>query len=117
MNQEQELIFGLRRWLIKGTKYINNRSFDDFIHDEMAFDASCFVVEMISEIATRLKSKIDKYSSQISLEILKNPAELQQNVFFDDNIDMEFMYDFFINEAPKIILVLTNVVYLWKTKK
>ena len=48
MNEEQELIFGLRRWLIKGTKYINNRSFDDFIHDEMAFDATCFVAEMSS---------------------------------------------------------------------
>ena len=84
MNEEQELIFGLRRWLIKGTKYINNRSFDDFIHDEMAFDATCFVVEMISEIATRLTIKINEYSTYIKSILKEIASELDEKIINDE---------------------------------
>ena len=113
MTEEQELIYGLRRWLIKGTNYISNLSYEEFIDDEKSFDATCFTSLMVSEIASRLL----KNNEQFPLKNLKNPAELKQNVFISNNIDMEFMYNFYKDEAPKIILELSGVIYLWKTKK
>ena len=51
MTYQEELIFGLVRWLIKGTKYLEK--YDDcnqLISDELRFDALSYVILMVSEI-------------------------------------------------------------------
>lgn len=117
MEEGRELIFGLRRWLLKGVNYVKDVDYDTFIDDEMRFDATCFVVNMASEIANRIVNNHPQLIDQFPMINFKKLAELQQNVFFGDNINMNKMFNFFKNDTFMDLFYLTKVIESWKKTK
>ena len=94
MTEEEELLFGLKRWIKKGMMYINDiPTLDDFLKNDLVFDACSFVIYTVSEIATRiseLDSMQDLYSEVKEIKHLKN---LKAKLFQADNIDCGTMFE------------------------
>ena len=55
MSEEQELIYGLYRYISKASQYVGTKSVEEFIHDEKSFDATCFCFYMIDNMVTKSK--------------------------------------------------------------
>ncbi len=108
MNYQEELIFGLIRWMIKGTKYIEK--YDDaneVIGDELTFDALSYVILMVSDISKRVLAEdeiLEKYKTVNFSEL----ANLKNKIFVQDAIDYTFMFDFVKDDFPMFISALVS---------
>lgn len=108
MTYQEELVFGLVRWLIKGTKYVSKYDeANEVINDELTFDALSFVILMVSDISKQILSEeevIDKYQNVDFAEL----AELKNNIFVKDAIDYVSMFDEVKDEFPLYISALVS---------
>ena len=108
MTYQEELIFGLVRWLIKGTKYVEK--YDDcnqLISDELRFDALSYVILMVSEIAGRIANEettVNKYN-MVDFDELK---DLKDDIFVGDKIDFSLMVDEVKDNFPMVISSLIS---------
>jgi uncharacterized protein with HEPN domain len=105
MSYDEELIFGLKRWVRKAIDYYGGRSVEDFLRDEKSFDAASFCIYTISEIGTKLAVLphiIEKYK-EISF---KGISELYGKCFPKDNINVSLMMTVLEEDFPKLLLVL-----------
>lgn len=108
MTYQEELVFGLVRWLIKGTKYLEKYDdCNDLVSDELRFDALSYVILMISDISGRIVEEddiVNKYN-MVDFEELK---ELKNEIFVKDKIDFELMFDTVKDNFPMIISQLIS---------
>lgn len=101
MTYEEELVFGLKRWIYKAAKYLDQREMEEFFKDEKSFDACCYCLEVISDIATRilendnLITKFDTIDFQFISTANKYPLK-------DDNMNLNAYYELFASYLPKI---------------
>lgn len=105
MSLEEELIFGLYRYINKASRYVGNKSVDEFIHDEMAFDATCFAFDMIKYISEEIQKNkyiITNYPS-INFEKISN---FYPRVFIHDSINYMEMYEIVVKEFPVLQMEL-----------
>ncbi len=87
MTYEEELIYGLQRWILKALKYYDGRDFDEFLKDEKSFDATSYCLEVIDEIANKIldcKEILDKYKN-VDFETLAN---IKNKIYYEDNINL-----------------------------
>lgn len=106
MTQNEELIFGLKRWIKKGINYVGNYSLDEFIHDELRFDATCFCTEILRNILRKIKDSNelkDKYTATNFDDLY----EKFEKLFYKDAIDYQTMYEIFKEEGSIILFNLT----------
>ena len=105
MTLEEELIFGLYRYMNKASRYIGTKNVDEFIHDEMAFDATCFAFYMINYISKEIiKNKyIIINNPDINFEEISN---FYSRVFVKDNINYVEMHEIVIKKFPMIQMEL-----------
>lgn len=93
MTYQEELIFGLVRWLIKGTKYLEKYDeANDLIDDDLTFDALSYVILMVNDITKRILNEpeiLEKYSMAEFEEISK----IKDAVFVGDGVDFETMFE------------------------
>lgn len=107
MTYQEELIFGLVRWLIKGTKYVSKYDeANEVINDELTFDALSFVILMVSDIAKQILDEevLAKYDN-VNFEELAN---LKNSIFVKDAIDYVSMFDEVKDEFPLYISSLVS---------
>lgn len=108
MTYQEELIFGLVRWLIKGTKYLEK--YDDcnnLVSDELRFDALSYVILMVSDISSRIVEEEDlvKKYNMVDFEELR---DLKNDIFVQDKIDFELMFDTVKDNFPMLISQLIS---------
>lgn len=103
MNEKEELLNGLKRWIFKANLYIKGYSFDQFLNDELVFDAVSYCIVVIDEISNKL---INDYSEVINEEKdidFKYLSSLKNNCFVNDNINVQYMFNAISNEFKKYI--------------
>lgn len=104
MNEVEELIYGLKRWINKSIIYLDNRKAEDFFNDEKSFDATCYSILVISEIATTLKDKQEiKNKYNINFEEL---SRIYNKCLSGDNINLSYIYNLVSIGFPKILELL-----------
>ena len=108
MTYQEELIFGLVRWLIKGTKYVSKYDeANEVINDELTFDALSFVILMVSDISKNILGEEEilmKYEN-VKFEELAN---LKNSIFVKDAIYYVSMFDDVKDEFPLYISSLVS---------
>ena len=87
MNEKEELIFGLKRWLKKGVDYLKDKSPEELMKDELTFDALCFVFLMIKDITNRILS----YPELLKRHSNVNFIEIK-DLYYDVSIKMVVMF-------------------------
>lgn len=105
MTYEEELIFGLQRWIVKAINYYDNRKFDDFLQDEKSFDATSYCFEVVNEIANEIIKKkeiMEKYK-EVDFTIL---AILKLKIYVGDNINLDEYQDYIERIFPLTISTL-----------
>lgn len=108
MNEHEELIYGLNRWLIKAIKYYGGRDFDEFLKDEKSFDAVCYCISVISEIADKI-SKIESLKKEFPLVSFEAVASLYGRCFYKDNINLSFINTLLDVDFPRLLDLLMVV--------
>lgn len=103
MNEKEELLTGLKRWIFKANLYVKGYSFEQFLNDELVFDAVSYCIVVIDEISNKL---INEYKEVIDEE--KNIdfnylSSLKDNCFVNDNINVQYMFNAISNEFKKYI--------------
>lgn len=93
MKRYEELIFGIKRYLLKSNKYINGLTDDEFFSDELRFDALCFCIYMINDIANEGKN-IKEFVDKVGIEETNALCELKNSIFVGDHISLDDIYDF-----------------------
>lgn len=109
MNEQEELIYGLYRYIQKASRYIGEKSVDEFIHDEKSFDATCFCFYMIDNITKMIHKYpdlIEKYQD-IDFSRINSYKGL---IFVNDGIAYEDMYGIVLNEFPLLQIKLKGIV-------
>ena len=109
MNEQEEIIYGLYRYIQKASRYIGEKSVDEFIHDEKSFDATCFCFYMIDNIAKMIHKYpdlIEKYQD-IDFSRINSYKGL---IFVNDGIAYEDMYGIVLNEFPLLQIKLKGIV-------
>lgn len=103
MTRGQEYVFGIKRYLKKAVDYLNRRSMDEFLKDDMAFDAMCFVIKTISELAQD-GAEYTEVSQTFDSEDLNYLSSLSEEVFLSDNISLDKIYEFASFKSMEILL-------------
>ena len=99
MTEQEELIFGLKRWIYKALNYFNGFTFEDFINDELHFDAVSYCIEVISEISNKIlkfNEIITKYKD-VDFILL---SKIKENIYYEDNINLSMYNDYLIKYFP-----------------
>ena len=102
---QEELIFGLKRWLKKGIDYLGNRERDEFFKDEKSFDASLYTILITSEIISKINKEEElktKYKD-INLDELE---KMYQNIEENDNFDMNYIYHLLSEVFPSLLMLI-----------
>lgn len=105
MTYQEELIFGLKRWLKKGIDYLGNREMDEFFKDEKSFDASLYTILITSEIISKINKEEElkiKYKD-INLGELE---KMYQNIEENDNYDMNYIYHLLSEVFPSLLMLI-----------
>ncbi len=103
MNEKEELLIGLKRWIFKANLYVKDYSFEQFLNDELVFDAVSYCIIVIDEISNKL---INEYKEVIDEEAnidFKYLSSLKDNCFVNDNINVQYMFNAISNEFKKYI--------------
>lgn len=107
MTENEELIFGLKRWLSKANIYCGYYTFDEFIKDDLVFDATCFCIETISDIGLKLVKKYSSFINEkyptVDFNYLSN---LKSLCFVGDNINLGLIYELASFKFKEILLAL-----------
>lgn len=107
MSYEEELIFGLTRYLKKCFIYLDNRSFKDFFNDEKSFDATMYCFSIIEELASKI-NKIDSLKEKYSKIDFNELSSLNKKILYEDNYNLNAIYDLISKEFIKVIQVLES---------
>lgn len=102
MSYEEELVFGLNRWINKTISYLNNKSSDEFFNDDKTFDACCYCLLVISEIGEKLKDikeVKDKYKNVNFNEI----SLIYSKCLDGDNINLSLIYEVISKAFPALL--------------
>ena len=116
MSEQEELIFGLYRYINKASRYVGEKSVEEFIRDEKSFDATCFcfyMIDMIIKMIFKHQDLINKYP-EINFNKINKYKEL---IFVNDGIAYTDMYDIILNEFPLLQIKLKNIVEAFKYGK
>ncbi len=106
MNKNEELIYGLKMWILKGINYINDLSLIDFCKDEMRLDATSYCLIEIASIAQEI-SNIDEITSKYEELDFNELKEVYNQCFEEDNCNLTEVYNLF-KEAFPIVLKILN---------
>lgn len=107
MSYEEELVFGLKRWIKKGINYLNNRTMDEFFKDELSFDALCYTIIVISEIAAKIKD-IDSIKEKYKDINFDELSLLYSKALKEDNYNLSYIYDLVSKAFPYLLLLLNK---------
>lgn len=105
MSYEEELIFGLTRYLKKCFIYLENRSFDDFFKDEKSFDATMYCFSVIEELASKIK-EIPELTSKYKEINFDELSKLNQKILYEDNYNLSLIYELISKDFIKLIDLL-----------
>ncbi len=107
MSYEEELVFGLKRWINKIIIYLNERSAEEFFKDEKSFDATCYSILVVSEIANKIKDieSIKNKYSEINFDEL---SLIYDKSLKGDNINLSFIYDLISKALPYCLYLLNK---------
>lgn len=109
MSEEQELIYGLYRYISKASRYVGTKSVEEFIHDEKSFDATCFCFYMIDNIV-KMIHKYPKLIYEHKDIDFKRVNLYKDSVFVNDGIAYVDMYEIIQNEFPLLQVKLKGIV-------
>lgn len=93
MSEKEELLYGLKVWLIKPSIYLSNYSLNELLDDELVLDAISFCIYMIDELVTNLVKKYPEIKEEyknIDFSFLMN---IKNECFKDDLINTNRIYD------------------------
>ena len=116
MSEQEELIFGLYRYINKASRYLGEKNVEEFIRDEKSFDATCFcfyMIDMIIKMIFKQPELINKYP-EIDFNKINKYKEL---IFVNDGIAYTDMYDIILNEFPLLQFKLKTIVEAFKYGK
>lgn len=105
MTRNEELIFGLKRWVYKTITYVGNLNDEEFFNNDLVFDACCYCIEVISEIGEFLakEEEIKLHYKDVNFEALK---DLKKNCFQGDNINLSLIYETITISFPNLLKLL-----------
>ncbi len=107
MSYTEELIFGLKRWIKKAIDYLASREADEFFKDDKSFDATCYTILVISEIASKIKD-IDELKNKYNNVNFDELALIYDKCLKEDNINLSFIYDLISKAFPYLLFLLEN---------
>lgn len=105
MNEENEYIYALKRYLNKVLKYKNKREMNEFINDEMAFDATLYCIEMISEISSILNNNKEIKARYTSINF-NELTKIKDNLYKDENINITYLESLIEIAFPRLLYLL-----------
>ncbi len=108
MSYEEELIFGLKRWLKKVIDYLNNRSPEEFFSDNLSFDAVCYCILVVSEIASKI-NEIDSLKAKYKDINFDEIALLYDKTLKGDNYNLSFIYELISGAIPYLYNMLIKI--------
>jgi len=93
MNEKEELIFGLKRWIVKAINYAKGYDLATLLaKEEMRFDAICYCIFTISDIAKEIVNKyieLDEVYPGVNFKLV---SELYTRCISNENINVEYIY-------------------------
>ncbi len=107
MNENEELIFGLKMWINKGISYLGEMDPESFFNDDKSFDACSYCLVIISDIAKEIsKNKVicETYDELDFNELSKTYS----SIFSGTNINLSLVYQLFKEGFPLLIKVLES---------
>lgn len=107
MTYQEELIFGLSRWINKTIIYLDNKSSEEFFNDDKTFDACCYCLLVISEIGEKLKDN-DEIKNKFSNINFKEIASIYSKCLDGDNINLSLIYDVISKAFPALLKELNK---------
>lgn len=117
MTEQEELIFGLHRYMSNARSYLGNNSASEIIKDHKSFDAICFCFIMIDEIIKTLLSKHQEIITLYPDIDFKKVATCKDRVFIGDNINYIEMVEIINNEISLIESKLISMIGAFKYGK
>lgn len=103
MSEKEELLFGLKRWMYKATIYVGNYTDEEFLNDELVFDAVCYCLTVIDEITTNLLTKYKEVENEYKNVDFTFLKKLKNNCFVNDNINISLIYETCTKKFKEII--------------
>ncbi len=107
MTYNEELIFGLKRRIKKAIDYLASRKEDDFFKDEKSFDATCYSILVISEIASKIKD-IDEIKDKYKNVNFNELSLIYERCLKEDNINLSYIYDLISKAFPYLLFLLSS---------
>lgn len=104
-DNQNELIFGLKRYIFKIKTYIGNQSEEEFFKNEMAFDASLYCLLTLSDIAFQISKdeKICSYYQGIDFEDI---SSIYKSAIHGDMFDMNAIASALFEILPFYLLLM-----------
>ena len=104
-DNQNELIFGLKRYIFKIKTYIGSQNEEEFFKNEMAFDASLYCLTTLSEIASQISKdeKICSYYQGIDFEDI---AGIYKSAIHGDMFDMNAIASSLFEILPFFLLLM-----------
>lgn len=107
MSYHEELIFGLKRWIKKAIDYLDNKEANDFFKDEKSFDATCYTILVISEIASKIK-EIEELKNQYKNINFDELSFIYDKCLKEDNINLSYIYELVSKAFPYLLFLLSS---------
>lgn len=107
MTKEEELLFGLYRYINKASRYVGSKNESEFIKDEVSFDATCFAFYMIEYIGQEILKNENILLNNPDIDF-KRIANYKNDFINEEGVDYVGLHNLILNEFPILQMKLLN---------
>lgn len=95
--EQNELIFGIKRFINKIRFYSQTRTCEELLNDQLSFDAICYCLIMLNYCLDQLDEKLLK---ELNLETLKD--NITKAIKIGEYINIEILNKLLVDIMPNI---------------